>query len=223
MNKQLLAWIVFALARGVAWFLVAKLGMDAKAADSLAGEIANAAGALAVAGFTVWTSIHGRKTILATMPPPAIDLAPLMMGVTPPAEFLGNGMGVPGTQAIIRKALWWAQDVQADMDRLAARWHDWGYLTGGRPTYAEIEAWRASYAVRGRAVESSREFFAGGDEDSKRMVDGWLAMNTLTILDHRWPRWKYLLLNRLYMGAVFDAVRDLGDKAFNWKNGTSYP
>ena len=39
MNTQVWAWILAAAARGLAWFLVAKLGMDAKQADGLAGEV----------------------------------------------------------------------------------------------------------------------------------------------------------------------------------------
>ena len=183
MTKQTILWFIAAALRLGVGYVAVKLGLDAKDKATLLDAIPDLSAAVLLAAGSLWTSWQGRKTILATMPPPAIDLAPLMMGITPPVQFQGNGMGVPGTQAAIRKLLWWAQDVQADMDRLAARWHDWGYLTGGRPTLAEIEAWRAAYAVRGAAVESGREFFSGGDEDSKRMVDGWLAMNVLTILD----------------------------------------
>jgi hypothetical protein len=223
MNAQVKAWIVFALTRGIAWMLAGKLGMEAAKADSLAANIAEALCALAIAAATVYTSVHGRKTLLATTPPALLDLESLMEGTQPPPEFKGNGMGVPGTQKWVRLLLWFGQDVQADMDRLAAKYHDWAYLTGGNPKLSEVNAWRDAYARNaanprsGYDPEADRSFFAGGEEMDKLRVDGHLELNARMILWNRWTKWKYLLLNRLYVGAVFDAVRDLGEKAFNYK------
>ena len=70
MDKQtLLKWIVAAIARGIAWLLAAKLGMEAAQAEDLASQAAGLLVALAVVGLTVYTSTRGRKKLLATPPP----------------------------------------------------------------------------------------------------------------------------------------------------------
>ena len=68
-KKQLIAWIVAAVARGLAWGLSGWLGFEATQADELGGQIANGAGAIALAVVSIVTSIKGRKALLATEPP----------------------------------------------------------------------------------------------------------------------------------------------------------
>jgi len=68
-NKQVMKWVVAATARGVAWALVAWLSMDAAQSQSLGLGIAEALGALAVAGISIWTSCKGRKKLKAEFPP----------------------------------------------------------------------------------------------------------------------------------------------------------
>jgi hypothetical protein len=67
-KKQLIAWLVPILARGLAWVFAAWLGVEAVKASDLGGQAANAFGALAIVGFSVWTSLAGRKKLLATDP-----------------------------------------------------------------------------------------------------------------------------------------------------------
>ena len=69
MNKtQLLKWLVPIVARGLAWILAAKFGMDAAAAKLDATSAAEALGALVLVGVSVYTSVKGRKKLLATPP-----------------------------------------------------------------------------------------------------------------------------------------------------------
>jgi len=62
-NKQVITWIAAAAARGIAWVLAAKLGLDATQSTSLATTIAEAAAALVIAGISIYTSVKGRKTL----------------------------------------------------------------------------------------------------------------------------------------------------------------
>lgn len=68
-KKQIIAWLLPIAARLIAGYLTVKLGMDAAEADSHAGAIANAAGALVLAGVSIYTSVKGRKKLLAQEPP----------------------------------------------------------------------------------------------------------------------------------------------------------
>jgi len=68
-NKQVIEWITAAAARGIAWVLAGKLGLAAATADELSMTVAAALAALAVAGFSVYSSIKGRQTLLMTDPP----------------------------------------------------------------------------------------------------------------------------------------------------------
>jgi len=67
-NKQVMKWLVAALARGIAFILVAWLGMSAKESGVTAQGIAEAVGALVVAGVSIYTSYKGRKTLKAEPP-----------------------------------------------------------------------------------------------------------------------------------------------------------
>lgn len=62
-NKQVIAWIGAAVARGIAWVLAAKCGLDAAQADSEAAVIANALVALALAGVSIYSSVKGRRKL----------------------------------------------------------------------------------------------------------------------------------------------------------------
>lgn len=65
-RKQLIVWIGGIVARGIAWFLAVKLGMDAAESDSLGQTIAEALGALTLAGLSIYSSVKGRKKLLTT-------------------------------------------------------------------------------------------------------------------------------------------------------------
>jgi len=62
-HKQLIAWLVPVIARGIAWVLAAKLGMDAAESGDLSMQAAGAIGALALVGISIWTSIKGRSKL----------------------------------------------------------------------------------------------------------------------------------------------------------------
>ena len=66
--KQLVAWLVPILARGIAWILAAKLGMEAAEAQDLATQAGAGLGALVLVGISIWTSVKGRKKLLLTDP-----------------------------------------------------------------------------------------------------------------------------------------------------------
>ena len=67
-KKQLIAWLVPIIVRGVAWILAARLGFEAAEAQDLATQIGSALGALALVGVSIYTSVKGRKKLLATEP-----------------------------------------------------------------------------------------------------------------------------------------------------------
>ena len=67
--KQTVLWLVPIVARGAAWMLAAKLGVDATEAESLGGGLAEALGALALVSVSIWTSLKGRKKLLLAEPP----------------------------------------------------------------------------------------------------------------------------------------------------------
>jgi len=68
-NKVLIAWVIGLVTRGIAWVLAAKLGMDSLESQSLAGQAANGIGAILLVAISVYSSVKGRKTLLATPPP----------------------------------------------------------------------------------------------------------------------------------------------------------
>jgi len=63
-NKTLITWLTGIVARGVAWFFAVKLGMETVQAESNASMIANAVGALVLAGISIYSSLKGRKTLV---------------------------------------------------------------------------------------------------------------------------------------------------------------
>jgi len=67
-RKQLIKWLIPILARGLAWILAAKLGIEAADAQSQAATAAEALGALVLVGLSVWTSIRGRQKLQAAGP-----------------------------------------------------------------------------------------------------------------------------------------------------------
>lgn len=67
-NTQVVKWIVAAIARGIAWALVGWLGMSATESGTTAQGIAEALGALVVAGVSIYTSYTGRKALKAEFP-----------------------------------------------------------------------------------------------------------------------------------------------------------
>jgi hypothetical protein len=68
-NKTVITWVAGIVARGVAWVLAAKVGMDAATADSTAATVGQALVALALVGLSIYTSIKGRKALLNATPP----------------------------------------------------------------------------------------------------------------------------------------------------------
>ena len=68
-KKQLVAWLVAIVARGLAWIGAAWLGMEATAAESNATAAAQALGALALVVISVITSVKGRKKLQSQYPP----------------------------------------------------------------------------------------------------------------------------------------------------------
>jgi len=67
-NQQVVKWIVAAAARGIAWALVGYLGMSVAESGATAQGIAEAVGALVVAGVSIYTSYTGRKALKAEPP-----------------------------------------------------------------------------------------------------------------------------------------------------------
>jgi len=67
-NKQVMAWVAGAGARGIAWFLAGRLGFEATQSTELGTGIAEALAALVIAGISIYTSIQGRKKLNATAP-----------------------------------------------------------------------------------------------------------------------------------------------------------
>ena len=68
-NRTIIGWITAAMARGIAWVLAVKLGMAAAAAEAEAQTIAEALCALVVAGAAIYSSVTGRRKLLAAEPP----------------------------------------------------------------------------------------------------------------------------------------------------------
>ncbi|HUS91426.1 MAG TPA: hypothetical protein VM695_06220 [Phycisphaerae bacterium] len=68
-RKKIIEWITAAVARGVAWVLAAKLGLDATEAEGHGATIAGAVVGLVVVGISIYSSIKGRKRLLEAQPP----------------------------------------------------------------------------------------------------------------------------------------------------------
>ena len=68
-KKQLILWLAGIAARGIAWILAAKFGFEAAQSTELGTGIAEALAALAIAGVSIYTSVKGRKALLAAEPP----------------------------------------------------------------------------------------------------------------------------------------------------------
>ncbi len=66
--KQVIAWLVPILVRGIAWILAAKLGMEAAEAEDLATQAGMGLGALILVGISIYTSVKGRRKLLLTDP-----------------------------------------------------------------------------------------------------------------------------------------------------------
>lgn len=69
-KKQIIAWCVGILARGLAWVFAAKLGWDATTSAASAQTAAEALGALVLVCVSVYSSVKGRKALLVAEPPP---------------------------------------------------------------------------------------------------------------------------------------------------------
>jgi hypothetical protein len=67
-KKQLILWLAGIVGRGIAWILTAKLGMAATEAGVTGVGIAEALGALALFGISIYSSVKGRKALLAAEP-----------------------------------------------------------------------------------------------------------------------------------------------------------
>lgn len=68
-KKMVIKWLVPVVARGIAWFLAVKLGMEAVESEAVSTQIGDALGALALAGVSIYTSVSGRKKLLEAKPP----------------------------------------------------------------------------------------------------------------------------------------------------------
>ncbi|HUT60766.1 MAG TPA: hypothetical protein VNA25_23215 [Phycisphaerae bacterium] len=68
-KKHVIAWLIPIVVRGIAWVLAAKLGLAAAESQDLATQIGGALGALVLAGGSIYSSVRGRKVLLATKPP----------------------------------------------------------------------------------------------------------------------------------------------------------
>ena len=68
-KKALIGWLVGIAARGLAWVFAAKLGLDAAEARSEAAAAAEAVGSLVLVAVSVYSSVTGRRRLLAQTPP----------------------------------------------------------------------------------------------------------------------------------------------------------
>ena len=68
-NAKVIQWIAAAAARGFAWFLAGKLGLEAAQSNELGTALAGALAALVIAGVSIYTSVRARKVLLAKKPP----------------------------------------------------------------------------------------------------------------------------------------------------------
>ena len=68
-NRQVIQWITAAAGRGIAWFLAVRLGLDAAQSGQLGTSIAQAVAALVLAGISIYSSVKGRRRLLAASPP----------------------------------------------------------------------------------------------------------------------------------------------------------
>jgi hypothetical protein len=75
-KTTVIKWVAGAVARGITWFLAAKVGMRAAQCDDLGLSIAEALAALVMAGVAIYTSVKGRDKLLKTPPPTPLAHAP---------------------------------------------------------------------------------------------------------------------------------------------------
>jgi len=68
-KSTVIKWAAAAVARGIAWFLAGKLGMDATQSNELGLGIAEALASLVLAGVAIYSSVKDRGEILKTQPP----------------------------------------------------------------------------------------------------------------------------------------------------------
>lgn len=68
-KAQLIKWLVPVVARGISWIFVAKLGADAVEGSAWGTQIASGLGAAILLAASIYTSLAGRKKLLAQEPP----------------------------------------------------------------------------------------------------------------------------------------------------------
>jgi len=68
-KKKVVEWITAAVVRGIVWVLAAKAGLEAAEAEDLGTQAGTALVALVVAGISIYSSVKGRKKLLAAEPP----------------------------------------------------------------------------------------------------------------------------------------------------------
>ena len=71
-NAQTIKWLVGIVARGIAWILVAKFGLDAAESGVTATGIAEGVAAVVIGVVSTYSSVKGRKTLKAE--PPKVKL-----------------------------------------------------------------------------------------------------------------------------------------------------
>ena len=64
-KQQLTKWLAGILARGIAWFFAVKLGLAATEAATNAQTAAEAIASIALVAISIWSSLRGRKKLLA--------------------------------------------------------------------------------------------------------------------------------------------------------------
>ena len=62
-NKQVIAWLVAVVARGLAWAGAAWLGLSAAESQDAGQQAAEGLAALALVGVSIYTSIKGRQKL----------------------------------------------------------------------------------------------------------------------------------------------------------------
>lgn len=67
-KKQLMKWLGGIAGRGIAWFFAVKLGVEASQASSWGAAAGQAIGSLILVGLSVYSSVKGRKKLLAAAP-----------------------------------------------------------------------------------------------------------------------------------------------------------
>ena len=68
-KKKVIEWITAAVARGIAWLLVGTFGLEAAKSEEWGVQIAGALVGLVIVGISIYSSVKGRKKLLAAEPP----------------------------------------------------------------------------------------------------------------------------------------------------------